>query len=134
MAKDYKNIIIYKVSFSVLLVILGVILTLLNIGRKDFLGFNSVGKWLIYIGVLMLTVIFLAIGFKKKRKIDERMEKIATESARWTFIFIMFFAFITMIIDGISPITTPYYLFMSYFICGLMIVFLIIYKMMLRIY
>ncbi len=134
MIKDYTKILIYKLSFSVLVVITGVIFTILNIGRTDFLGFNSVGRWLIYIGVLMIAVSFMAIGFKKKRKIDERMKKIASESARWTFVSIILFAFIIMIIDGIKPITIPYYLFMSYLICGLLIIHIVLYKIVLRMY
>lgn len=76
----------------------------------------------------MIVIITLQMLFKKKRIVDERMEFIAAKASRITYIFIILFAFVIMIVDGIKAIELPYSYFMSYLICAIMIVYLLAYK------
>ena len=78
----------------------------------------------------MLTVITLQMLFKKERIVDERMEFIASKASRVTFIGIILFAFLIMIIDGIKPIEIAYSYFMSYLICGIVLLYIVSYKIL----
>ncbi len=127
--KNKKRNIIWRYSFATLLIISGVVLSYFNIGN-EFLGFSSVSLWLIYVGFVMLTVITLQMLFKKKRIVDERMEFIAAKASRVTFVGIILFAFLIMIIDGIKPIEVAYSYFMSYLICGIILLYIISYKIL----
>ncbi len=129
--KTRKRNLIWRYSFATLLIISGIVLSYFNIGN-EFLGFPSVSLWLIYVGFIMLAVISLQILSKKKRIVDERMEFIAAKASRITFIGIILFAFIIMIIDGIKPVEFVYSYFMSYFICGIVLLYAISYKILLR--
>lgn len=122
---------IWRYIFAASIIILGIILSYFNIGN-EFLGFSSVSLWLIYVGFIMIIVISLQALFKKKRVVDERMEFIASKASRITFVGIILFAFMIMILDGIKPIEFPYSYFMSYFICGVVLLYLISYKILLR--
>lgn len=128
--KTRKRNLIWRYSFATLLIISGIVLSYFNLG-KEFLGFSSVGLWLIYVGFVMLTIITLQMLFKKKRIVDERMEFIAAKASRITFMGIILFAFIIMIIDGIKPIEFAYSYFMSYFICGIVLLYAISYRILL---
>ena len=127
----YKNVLTLRYSFALATIILGVILEYLEIGQK-FFEFNSVGTWLIYVGLVMIAVITLQIFVNKKKVIDERMMLMAYKSSRVTFVVMLLTAFIIMIIDGISPITTPYSLFMSYIISYMVAVYFFAYKILER--
>jgi hypothetical protein len=120
-----------KYGFAVFLIIAGLILMYLKIG-EEFLGFSSVGSWLIYVGFVMLAIIILQLISNKKRIVDERMEFIATKAARITFLALIIFAFLIMIIDGIKPITIPYSYFMSYLISGIVFIYFISYQVLLK--
>ena len=122
---------LWRYVFAVVLILAGLILSYLNI-RKAFLGFSSLGSWLIYIGFIMLAVITLQLISNKKRLVDERMQFIATKAARITFIGIILFSFIIIILDGIKSINIAYSYFMSYLICGILLLYLISYKILLR--
>ncbi len=128
--KTRKRNLIWRYSFATLLIISGIVLSYFNLG-KEFLGFSSVGLWLIYVGFVMLTIITLQMLFKKKRIVDERMEFIAAKASRITFMGIILFAFIIMIIDGIKPMEFAYSYFMSYFICGIVLLYAISYRILL---
>lgn len=117
--------------FAFLMIISGLILESLNIGENSFFGFASVGVYLIYIGFIGL-IVFGIMKLRKKKNIDERMESLALKSGRITFIFIISFAFLVMIIDGIKPIQIPYSIFMSYFIMGMVVVNVIVYQILLK--
>ena len=123
-----------KYSFSLLMIIGGLILNIFEIGKNEFVGFSSVGSWLIYIGFIGIIIITLKVFTNKNRIVDERMIFIANKAMRITFLALVIFAFLIMILDGINKITTPYHLFMSYLICGLMFVYFISYKILLRFY
>ena len=128
--KTRKRNLIWRYSFATLLIVSGIVLSYFNLG-KEFLGFSSVGLWLIYVGFVMLTIITLQMLFKKKRIVDERMEFIAAKASRITFMGIILFAFIIMIIDGIKPMEFAYSYFMSYFICGIVLLYAISYRILL---
>jgi uncharacterized membrane protein len=127
-----KNIsrkdLVWRYGFAIITIIVGATLSYLNMGN-EFLGFSSVGTWLIYVGFVMLAVITL---HNKKRIVDERMLFVATKASRITFVGIILFAFIVMVIDGVKPIGVAYSIFMSYFICGIVLLYLVSYKILLR--
>lgn len=124
-----KKELIWRFSFSISLIILGLLLEINNISR-EFLGFNSIGNWLIYVGFIILAITTINLIFKKERKVDERMQFIGMKSGRITFLVIILISFFIMIFDGIKEITTPYYLFMSYWISGIVLVYFISYKIL----
>lgn len=122
---------VWRYVFATILIIVGATLSYLNIG-SEFLGFSSVGLWLIYVGFIMLAIITLQLRSKKKKIVDERMQFVATKAARITFIGMILFAFLVMVIDGIKPINIAYSYFMSYLICGIVLLYLVSYKILLR--
>ncbi len=121
----------WRYGFAVILIVAGLLTLYYNLGNK-FLGFSSVGTWLIYVGLIMLTIITLQLISNKKRIVDERMQFIASKAGKVTFLAIILISFIVMIADGIKPITVPYSYFMSYFVCGIILVYVISYKILLR--
>ncbi len=123
----------WKYGFAIIIILAGLVFWRLGIGDR-FLGFSSVGTWLVYVGFVMMAVITLQLLSRKKRIVDERMEFVATKAARVTFTAIIIFAFIVMIIDGIKPITLAYSYFMSYLVCGIVLVYFLSYKVLLRFY
>ena len=121
----------WRYAFASVVIMAGLLLAYLKIGN-EFLGFSSVGSWLIYVGFIMFAVITLQLITKKKRVVDERMLFVATKASRITFLGIILFAFVVMVIDGIRPITIPYWYFMSYFLTGMTLLYFIAYKVLLR--
>lgn len=119
----------WRYIFAVVVLAIGIILEYLKIG-KEFLGFSSVGTWLIYIGFVMIVIISLQFIKNKKRIIDERMIKISYKATRITFVAIILVAFFIMILDGINPINLAYSMFMSYLICFMIITYFISYKIL----
>jgi uncharacterized membrane protein len=129
--KVKKKNYVWRYGFAVIIIFSGLILSYLNIDN-NFLGFSSVGTWLIYVGFIMLAIITLQLKTNKKRIVDERMQGISTKAVWITFLAIIITSFIIMIIDGIKPITVPYAYFMSYFTCGIILLYAISYKILLR--
>ncbi len=127
--KIEKKKYVWKYGFAFVLVVLGIILNFLKIGN-NFLGFETVGTWIIYVGLGMFAITTLRFFSKSKKIIDERAEFISARAARITFSGIIMFAFAIMIIDGINPIKIPYSYFMSYFITGIVAVYFISYKLL----
>ncbi len=123
---------IYAYIIEMSFIIFGLIFNILDIGKKSVFGFSSIGNYLIYIGFIGIFITTITYTVRKKRVIDERMSLIALKAGKITFAFIVLFAFIIMIADAISPITIPYHMFMSYFICGIILTNLIIYKILLK--
>jgi len=126
-----KKQLTWRYAFAFVLILAGIFLSYYNIGN-EFLGFQSVGTWMIYVGFVMLAIITLQLISNKKRIIDERMQLIASKAGRITFLVIILVSFIVMIADGIKPITIPYSYFMSYFVCGIILVYVISYKILLK--
>lgn len=134
MVKPKSDIrIILRYSFAVAMLLVGLIANKYNFGN-EFLGFSSVGNWLIYIGFVMIAVVFLQSLVKKKRVVDERMLFVASKASRITFLFIIMFSFVIMIVDGFNKIDMQYSYFMSYFICIIILVYVISYKILLKYY
>jgi uncharacterized membrane protein len=127
---DKKN---YKIIFGVGMMALGIVLEMLNVG-VEYLGFPSVGSWLIYVGVLSIILSIVQSLRKKERKVDERMVHLANKANRITFLAVILVSFAIMVIDGIVSIDIPYSLFMSYFICGITFFHLAVYRIFLRKY
>ncbi len=121
----------WKYAFALLVIISGLTFAYLGVG-KSFLGFTSVGTWMIYVGFVMLGVMTLQLFLKKKRIVDERMEFVAAKASRVTFMVIIMFAFILMVVDGLRPIAMPYSYLMSYFISGIVLVYFVSYRILLR--
>ena len=81
-----------------------------------------------------LIVATLTEIWRKDKVVDERMQFVATKAMRVTFLCLIVAAFIIMIVDGIQQITLPYHLFMSYLVSGLLAVYYISYKILLKRY
>lgn len=128
---DKKKIFVWRYIFSAIIILVGAILESYSIG-KEFLGFSSIGSWMIYVGFIMLAVITLQAFLKKEKIVDERMKFISQKASALTFSLIVYFSFIIMIIDAINPLPIRYSLFMSYFICGIILVYAISYKIISR--
>ncbi len=122
---------IYRYGFVMITLIAGLMLNYFKLGQ-NFLGFASVGNWLIYVGLVMLLVVTLQTAKNKKIIVDERSQFIGMKAARWTYVFIILGLFITMIVDGVKPITIPYSQFMSTFICGITLTYFVAYKILER--
>lgn len=129
-----KKSLAYRYLFSAGLILFGLILNFFNIGLGHFAGFNSVGSWVIYAGFLIAVIATISYKKKKKKIIDERMEKIGYHALRITNAIFILTLFLLMILDGIYQITTRYYLFISYIICFELLVYFITYKILERKY
>ncbi|MFA5333914.1 MAG: hypothetical protein WC376_05475 [Candidatus Nanoarchaeia archaeon] len=128
------NKITYKTAFGIILIIAGVLFQTFKIGDNYYLGFASVGTWLIYVGLVSIAVTVLQSLFKKERKVDERMHFIANKANKITFLATIILSFVAMLWDGISKITIDYSLFMGYFVCIILLVHVISYKIILNKY
>jgi len=94
----------------------------------------EVGTYFIFAGFVGLIGATLTEIMRRDRTVDERMQFVATKAMRLTFLCLIITAFITMVIDGIRPITIPYHMFMSYLVSGILAVYYISYKILLRLY
>lgn len=126
-----KKGLISRYIFAFACILVGTILELMNVG-KEFLGFWSVGSWLIFVGFFMIVMNVVTSMSRRKKIIDERMEKIGNKASRVTFVALVLTAFIIMVWDGISPITIPYALFMSHLISWMLVVYVVAYKILER--
>jgi len=129
--KNEKKLIWGRYVFALILIALGLFLMHKNIGQ-EFLGFESIGNWLIYVGFIMLAIITLQAISNKKKIVDERMESIAYKASRITFLLMIIAAFVIMVIDGIKTIQIPYHLFMSYAMAYMMLIYFVAYKIIER--
>jgi L-asparagine transporter-like permease len=122
-----------KIIFASILLVAGIFINLF-IPTKEFFGYGSVGSYLIFCGLLMLALALLRGFILKPKKYDERMITIALKSTRLTFVIFILSAFVLMIMDGINAITISYSMFLSYFVCFILLCNVIIYKIMLKYY
>ena len=130
MDEDRQNM---KIIFSIILLVIGVLINTF-IPTKEFFGYSSVGNYLVFCGILILALALLRQFILKPKKFDERMINIMLKATRLTFIIFILAAFAIMIIDGIKPITVSYSVFMSYFVCGILVCYVVTYKIMLKYY
>jgi len=123
-------------KFAIVLgwIIVGLLLNHFKIGTNAFGIFGSLGTYFIYIGFVGMFVAGFTEVLRKDRAADERMQYVATKAMKLTFLVFVAVAFVIMVIDGINPITMPYHLFMSYLVSGILAVYYISYKILLRRY
>ena len=126
---ERKKQLVWRYGFALIVIIAGILLEHFNIGG-EFGGFGSVGYWLLYVGIVMLAVATFQLLLGKKRIVDERSQFIGMKAARITYVFIILTLFVTMIMDGIKPITIPYSQFMATLICGITLVYFVSYKIL----
>lgn len=129
-----KERIIWRMGFGGLLILVGLLLNYFGLGKSEFFSYSSVGGYLIFCGILILAIAFMFSFSKKKKIIDERMEKIGHMASRITFSVTFILAFILMIIDGISPIIVSLSDFLAYSICVMLIIYFVSYKILERRY
>jgi hypothetical protein len=122
-----------KGIFAIIILIIGMIINTF-VPTAEFFGYKSVGTYLIFCGVFILALALLRNFVFKPKKYDERMTITALKSTRLTFVIVVFAAAFLMILDGIKPITLSYSLFLSYFVCFILLCSVIIYKIMLKYY
>jgi uncharacterized membrane protein len=120
-----------KLAMGLGFIITGLALNSLGISGSGFGGFETAGSYLIYVGFIAMLLGGLAM-FSKKKLVDERMMFISSKAMRLTFMAFMVFAFAVVIGDGISRITMPYHLFMSYLVCGMLLFYVAAYTILLR--
>jgi hypothetical protein len=58
MARKIKKQLWGRYSFALILIVLGIFFMYQNIGT-EFLGFDSLGNWLVYVGFVMIAIITL---------------------------------------------------------------------------
>lgn len=129
---DEKTVRILKSGFGLAMILLGMLLNNLGVGLNYFVGFQSVGTYLVYIGFLSLIVVNAAGLWRKRKVVDERMAFVANKAMRSTFLAFVLAAFVLMVVDGITPISVPYHLFLSYLVCGLLLFYYLSYRVLLR--
>lgn len=123
-----------KISYAwgFALLVIGILINYFKLGSPNFTILGGLGNWLIYVGFVGLLIAIIKTSNKKEKKVDERVEFIANKASKVTFVFLILGAFVLMIIDGIKTITVPYYLFMSYLISSMVLVYFIAYKIIER--
>ena len=126
-----KKHLVWKYVFSVFLILLGGTLEIFGLG-KSFGGFESIGIWLIYVGLLSGILSLISYKRKKNKIVDERMEKIGYHASRITFLILFIALFLILILDKIITITIAYSEFLSWIIMGTLIVYVIVYKFLER--
>jgi hypothetical protein len=131
MGNQNKKRLCWRYGFALVVLIVGTILMHYNLG-KEFLGFSSVGSWLVYVGFIMIAIVTLQFFSHKERVVDERAQFIGMKAGKITFLAIILVSFIIMVWDGLRTIYIPYSYFMSYFLVGIMAVYFVSYKIIER--
>jgi len=124
-----QNLITYISAFIVFLII---ILFFMNIFFPDSLGRFS--SWIFPISFVAIISFSIIIYLSKEMKKDERMEQHSKSAIKITFIFSILLTIITMITDGINPIKIPISMFLIYFLTGMLVCYILTYKILLKIY
>lgn len=125
-----KKGIITRYIFAASIVILGLTLNILNIGKTNFFSYDSVGNYMLFVGALITLITTLSIFTKKDKIIDERHERIAVGAMKYVWYFIFIGGFSIIIADGISPIKISIRHFISYAMCLIILVYAISYKIL----
>lgn len=125
---------IMKYGFASALIMLGLTLNYFNLGTQGFTVYGSVGSYLAYVGFMGMIVATLTEMWRKDKIVDERMQFVATKALRSTFLCLILASFVIIVVDGISPITMPYHVFMSYLVAGMLAAYYISYQVLLRRY
>jgi uncharacterized membrane protein len=122
-----------KIVFATVLLIAGILINIF-FPHKEFFGYSSVGIYLVVCGMLVLTLALLRGFVLKPKSHDERMLLVSLKATRITFVIFVLSAFILMIVDGLKPITLPYSIFLSYFVCFIILCNVITYYILLKYY
>ena len=85
----------FKSIWAIGLIIIGILLSLFEIGIEGFLGFPSIGIFLIYIGIIGMVIALIPMISNKKKIIDERAEHIGYKASRVTTIALIITLFLT---------------------------------------
>lgn len=129
---DNKSRIVLKYTFAAAAIIAGLTLNATNIGETNFEFQGTVGNWLINIGFIMILAVTVRNIRKNKKIVDERMKFVADQASRIALFATYLLAFVVMLADGIQQIRMPYHVFMSYFICIILLVYAGSYQFLLR--
>lgn len=121
----------FSFGMGLAILVTGLVFKYFGIG-SDFFAFGGLGNYLIVISVITVIITSLSAAMVKRRKIDERMMKAAYEAGRISFALIFLACFIIMLWDAIRPIDVSYFTFMGYFMCGILVVYMVVYKIVLR--
>lgn len=125
-----KKGLLYRYIFAVVLIIFGLILNVLDMGKTDFFSYGSVGNYLIFVGILVVFITLLIKFTRRNKIIDERHEKVAIKAMAWVWYFIFLGGFVVMILDGIKPFSMSISMFVAYAICFILIIYVIAYKIL----
>ena len=128
---DGNRRMLVKYGFGLALVLAGLALGMSGTGQRPFAGFDSLGTWLVYAGLVTIAATTLHIVLRKERQVDERMEFAASKAMRVTFLLFIAAAFVLMVMDGVSPIAVPVHMLMAYLICGMMAAYFLSYRVIL---
>jgi len=121
-----------KYVVAIGIIFIGIIFHLFEIGGNGFVGFPSLGTWIIFTGFITTAIVSMNALSKREKIIDERMEHIGYKASRVTTLLLILALFFTMIIDGIYTISTPYYLYASFLVCFYIFSYLFCYKIIER--
>ena len=121
-----------KYAAAIGIILIGIIFELLEIGGNQFAGFPTIGLWIIFTGFITLSIVSMSLISKKEKIVDERMEHIGYKASRITALLLILVLFLTMVIDGIYTLNTPYYMYASFLICFYLFSYLISYKIIER--
>ncbi|MFH1132926.1 MAG: DUF2178 domain-containing protein [Nanoarchaeota archaeon] len=91
-------------------------------------GSMPLAGFLLFVGVV--AVAFGYIREKRPQEADERSWHIVHRASRATFIAMVLSAFAVMLIDSMDAITLRYSYFMAYWVCGMVLVYSISYKLL----
>jgi L-asparagine transporter-like permease len=129
---DTKKGIKTKYAVALAIIIIGILITIFNVGESEFAGFPSLGTWIIFTGAIIAAITTMKLSSKKERIIDERMEHIGYKASRVTTLMLILTLFSTMILDGIYTLTIPYHIYASFLVCFYIAVYVISYKVIER--
>lgn len=119
---------IFGYGFGLVVIAAGLLMESLGAGGQDYVMFDSVGLWLVFIGFITLMVATLQKMSGKKKKTDERVEYIGHKASKVTFLVLIMASFIIMIIEGVKPIDLPYHIFMANLVAWVVVVYFIAFK------
>lgn len=122
-----KKVLRYKTGIAMVLIILGIVLNLFNIGVSN-LNFFSLGSCFIYIGFITILLATSLFAFKRECVIDERNVHVGNISMKIAFMSYVLFSFLFIILDSIFFINIKLSQFLSFFLCLIIIIYWIAYK------
>lgn len=123
-----KNRIKTRYAVAIAIILTGLLFQIFEIGNETFAGFPSLGMWIIFTGFITTAIVSINAFSKKEKIVDERMENIGYKASRVTTLILILALFATMIIDGIHPINTRYYMYASFLVMFYILTYILSYK------